>query len=78
MQPPGGVDTRRETRIICYLAAVSIFCFYFSFFSCFTFSFPCFKIFSPLKVILAILVLVAVIVVLTMMVAHHEMDFTNF
>ena len=25
MQPPGGVDTRRETRIICYLAAVSIF-----------------------------------------------------
>ena len=50
MQPPGGVDTRRETRIICYLAAV----------------------------ILAILVLVAVIVVLTMMVAHHEMDFTNF
>ena len=32
MQPPGGVDTRRETRIICYLAAVSIFIFYFSFF----------------------------------------------
>ena len=74
MQPPGGVDTRRETRIICYLAAVSIF----RFFSCFTFSFSCFKFFSPLKVILAILVLVAVIVVLTMMVAHHEMDFTNF
>ena len=22
MQPPGAVDTRRETRIICYLAAV--------------------------------------------------------
>ena len=86
MQPPGGVDTRRETRIICYLAAVSISylsVFSFSFqlillFSCFTFSFCCFKFFPSLKVILAILVLVAVIVVLTMMVAHHEMDFTNF
>ena len=86
MQPPGGVDTRRETRIICYLAAVSIsylsvFFFLFNKFSFFLASHSLFLVlnsFPPLKVILAILVLVAVIVVLTMMVAHHEMDFTNF
>jgi len=79
MQPPGGVDTRRETRIICYLAAVSVFYFSVFFFLCNKLPFfLASHSLSPLKVILAILVLVAVIVVLTMMVAHHEMDFTNF
>ena len=39
MQPPGGVDTRRETRIICYLAAVSISYLSVFFFLCNKFSF---------------------------------------